>query len=153
METVEGTRVIAGTDLDDGSSIIVARSVDLSDEPFPYEFAMLDPGTSICDFFVFDKTGPDQVEGADVLTGVSGGRCAGFLTGRLNPMVGTRTGRLSSGVTTSTSPHSDAVLENREALAVAGDAQSARAAVNPATAEAASGIAQRLVGLLKKDDH
>jgi len=48
--------VIAGTDLDDGGVVVAARLSDLVSQPLAFQFALLDQGLIICDFFVFNKT-------------------------------------------------------------------------------------------------
>ena len=90
VTTINGTPAITGVDLDDSGLIIAARVQDLISEPFPYNFALLDPGSILCDLFVFNKTGADTVTGADVLLDLSAGKCGAPLTGNLNPMTGTR---------------------------------------------------------------
>ena len=62
IDTSTGTPAIIGED-EFGDPVVAGRVQDLTDEPFPYEFALLDPGESICDFFVFNQTGPDALSG------------------------------------------------------------------------------------------
>lgn len=149
VETIDGVRVISGTDLDDGGSILVARPSDLIDDPFPYDYAMLDPGNTICDFFVFSKTGPDSVAGADFLTDASAGRCGSFLTGTPHSMVGSRTARISS-FSRGVSPHADDVLGNRENMAAAEDAGIAGSVAQPNGASTASNVAARLMDVMER---
>lgn len=87
-----GKPAIVGTDLDQGDTIVAARVQDLISQPFPYDFALLDPGSLICDLFVFNKTGANTVTGADVLFASSGTSCSTTpTTGIQHPMIGTRT--------------------------------------------------------------
>jgi hypothetical protein len=89
--TLDGTPVIVGTDLDEGDMIVAARGVDLGTPVPGFTFGLLDPGLLLCDFFLFNQTAPDRVEGVDVLTDVdSTGDCVN--PGNDYPMVGFRTG-------------------------------------------------------------
>jgi hypothetical protein len=148
VETIDGIPVIVGTDLDDGGTIIVGRTADLTSEPLSFDFAMLDPGITICDFFVFDRTGAHSVAGADILTNVSGGRCSEFLTGRMNPMTGTRTATpAAEPVASKASMHSATVIANREALVATEDLEGASVAAHLGDA---SSVADRLMRSLER---
>lgn len=89
VTTSTGVTGIVGINLDDGSPFAAARVKDLISEPFPFDFALLNPRTIICDFFAFNKTGRDTVAGIYVLTSKSGGTC-GSIIGSPDPMTGTR---------------------------------------------------------------
>jgi len=78
---------IIGIDLADGGPVIVARVEDIIDDPFPFVFFLLDPDLISCDFFAFDQTGPNTVEGIQVL--ILGSDCGSILGGQ-HPMTGTR---------------------------------------------------------------
>lgn len=129
IETVSGKQVIAGTDLDDAGPIVAARVPDLISDPFPYDFALLDPNVIFCDLFVFNKTGPNTVTGADVLFKTDAtGKCTTPSTGRLNPMTGTRTG---------------AALTEESALVPASDQELRRTEDASAAAMQTRGLAER----------
>ena len=76
VRDVSGTQGLVGLDERD-DLVLVMRSDDLSlGGSFPFEFAMLDPGTIICDFFVFNRTGVTSISGSYFLVDVdSSGDC------------------------------------------------------------------------------
>jgi hypothetical protein len=82
----------------------VARPADLGFPSFPYEFALLDAGVLLCDFFVFNKTGGNAVSGLYFLSDVDfDGSCGSLLNpSDPYPMSGVRisTSALAAGVMT-----------------------------------------------------
>lgn len=86
-----GIPVIRGTDLDAGGPMFATRIQDLvPGSPLPFTFALLDPDIALCDFFVFNKTGPNTLSGQHFLaTKDSAGNC-GALTGTPHPMSAVR---------------------------------------------------------------
>lgn len=53
---------IVGTD-DIGGPVLGGETADISSEPFPYQFALLDPGSIICQFYVFNQLTQNTLEG------------------------------------------------------------------------------------------
>ena len=73
-----------------GNPVTAGRIRDLvPSSPLPYEFALLDPGISICNFYLFNKTGSNSVSGVYYL--IRDGDCD-VSVGLSNPysMTGTR---------------------------------------------------------------
>ncbi len=90
---------------------------------FPFDFALLDPGTTICDLFVFNKRGANTVEGTDVLLSKSGDECGSPSTGNLNPMVGTRTSTAATLEGLSVRTESEEELRLAEDLSISAEAR------------------------------
>jgi hypothetical protein len=92
-----GIPFIEGVDLDAGGPVAAARIQDLTSFPAPYTFALLDPDIFLCDFFVFNKTGPDAVQGEYylVLTD-SFGQCDANMLSDAHPFTGSRFASASS---------------------------------------------------------
>jgi len=78
--------------------VVVARPADLG-TPSPYEFALLDPGFSICDFDVFNLVGPNTVIGQAYLTDVNFDGSCGEITGGPYSLTGVRVGSLAATAT------------------------------------------------------
>jgi hypothetical protein len=116
---INGIEAIAGVDLDFGGSVVVARVSDLIDDPFPYTFALLDPDLGICDFFVFDKTGVNTVEGAQITTTKDAVGNCDDLIGTPHPMVGTRTGAALQDIPARSAGEEEALKLQEEANAAA----------------------------------
>jgi hypothetical protein len=86
-----GIPFIEGVDLDGGGPIVAARIQDLTGLPAPYPFALLDPDIFLCDLCVFNKTGPDAVQGEYSLTlKDSLGRCDANSVSNPQPFTGIR---------------------------------------------------------------
>lgn len=87
-----GVPYVAAFDVFDGvTDAILARPMDLGFPSFPYEFALLDAGALVCDFFVFDRTGESVVTGGYFLVGTdASGACAYVLNDAPYPMSGVR---------------------------------------------------------------
>ena len=63
VDNSTGTPLIWGTD-EFGNPVTAGRIRDLvPSSTLPYEFALLDPGISICNFYLFNKTGSNSVSG------------------------------------------------------------------------------------------
>ena len=63
VDSSSGIPLIWGTD-EFGSPVTAGRIRDLvPSSTLPYEFALLDPGISICNFYLFNKTGSNSVSG------------------------------------------------------------------------------------------
>ena len=63
VDNSSGTPLIWGTD-EFGSPVTAGRIRDLvPSSTLPYEFALLDPDISICNFYLFNKTGSNSVSG------------------------------------------------------------------------------------------
>ena len=106
VDTSTGTSLIVGTD-EYGDPVVAGRIQDVAPgNPLPYEFALLDPGSIICQFFLFDKTGINRVEGLYIQ--IRGGACNGN-TSNPYPMTGTRTSRSTLSIQEQSTPR-DTVL-------------------------------------------
>ena len=111
IDTSTGTPLIVGTD-QYGGPVAGGRIQDISPgNSLPYEFALLDPSIIICQFFLFDKTGTNRVEG--VYIQIDDGECDGDASNPY-PMIGTRTSRATSGIQEQSLTR-DAVLEQLSA--------------------------------------
>jgi hypothetical protein len=88
----DGVPFIPVYDVYDGrTDAIAARTADLGVSSVPYEFALLDASTYFCDFFVFDKTGPNSLGGEYFLTDVDfDGSCGDIVGTTTHPMTGAR---------------------------------------------------------------
>jgi hypothetical protein len=111
-----GVPFILARDVYEGvSDAIVARPADLGFTSFPYEFALLDAGSFLCDFFVFDKTGANAVSGLYYGTYIDFDGTCGDLINPSTPysMAGVRTAApvLAAGVSEgSAEPRLDALV-------------------------------------------
>lgn len=87
-----GVPFILGTDLDFGGPVAAARLQDLvPGSAVPFTFGLLDPDITVCDFFIFNKTGTNTVSGQYYLVLKDAlGNCASFFTGDAHPMTGLR---------------------------------------------------------------
>ena len=99
------------------SDALVARPADLGFTSFPYEFALLDAGVLVCDFFVFNKTGANTVSGLYFLSDVDFDGSCGSLLNPTDPypMSGVRTSASAVSATVVTDPSAvpnvDAVVQ------------------------------------------
>jgi hypothetical protein len=120
LETADGTRVIIGVDAF-GDPVIAARIRDLISDPFPYNFALLDPGVIICRLFIFNQVTANRLEGAYIqLSADPTTLCGAPTTGNLYPMIGTR---LSAATSALSLP-----LDNQEAMEMQADMRSTQQA-------------------------
>ena len=112
VDTSTGTPHIVGTD-EYGDPVIAGRIQDINPgNPLPYEFALLDPSDFlICQFFVFNKTGNNSVEGFYFQIDVRNGVCGTDVSDISNPypMTGTRTSRSTLSIQEQSTPR-DTVL-------------------------------------------
>lgn len=114
--------LIVGEDLDDGGIVIAYEASDSN-----YDYALVDPSEDFCDFFLFDRTGPNEVDGIDILLEVDGGVCGDPISGIEHPMIGDRVSSASAtagpGIAASQDPaqrlSSDALAAERLAAPVA----------------------------------
>lgn len=99
LQTSSGSPYLGGVDISAGGVVIAARIQDLSPgSTIPFTFELLDPDLLYCDFYVFDKTGPNTVSGQYYLVNEdAAGNCTTPVTGTAYAMTGTRT--LGLGVT------------------------------------------------------
>jgi hypothetical protein len=81
----EAACLIVGQDLDD-SGIVFARAAPDAG----YDYALLDPSDTYCDFFFFDRIDVDHVEGIDVLLDADENGCGDEISGVEHFMTGTR---------------------------------------------------------------
>lgn len=88
VETVDGIPTLIGSD-EFGGLVIVSRTADLGGGSI-YEFAMLDPGVILCDFYVFNRTGTTTIAGQRWSTGIDFDGSCGSLSGGPYPLTGTR---------------------------------------------------------------
>jgi hypothetical protein len=88
VELVDGIPTLVGSD-EFGGLVIVSRTADLGGG-VPFEFAMLDPGFILCDFYVFNRTGASTISGERWQTGIDFDGSCGDLTGGPHPLSGTR---------------------------------------------------------------
>lgn len=90
IDTSTGTPVILGED-EFGDPIIAARVQDLIDDPFPYDFALLDPSTLLCRFYVFNHTSTNAVSGLYFQASATSSGCGAIISDGYS-MSGTRIG-------------------------------------------------------------
>lgn len=88
IEIVGGIPTLVGQD-EFGDLVIVSRTADLGGG-VPFEFAMLDPGVILCDFYLFDRTGPNTIAGEHWLTDIDFDGSCGDLIGGPHPLTGAR---------------------------------------------------------------
>lgn len=88
VETVDGIPTLIGSD-EFGGLVIVSRTADLGGGSI-YEFAMLDPGVILCDFYVFNRTGTTTIAGQRWSTGIDFDGSCGSLSGGPYALTGTR---------------------------------------------------------------
>jgi hypothetical protein len=88
VETVGGIPTLIGSD-GFGDLVIVNRTADLGGG-VPYEFAMLDPGIILCDFYLFNRTGTTTIAGEHWQSDIDFDGSCGSLTGGPHPLTGTR---------------------------------------------------------------
>jgi hypothetical protein len=94
IESVEGVPTLVGTD-ELGGLVIVSRTADLGGG-VPFEFAMLDPGTFLCDFYLFDQPGPNSISGEHYTMDVDALGSCDQLFGP-DPLSGTRLSSVAVG--------------------------------------------------------
>jgi hypothetical protein len=133
VETVGGIPTLIGFD-SFGDPVIVNRTADLGGG-VPYDFAMLDPGIILCDFYLFNRTGTTTISGEHWQTDVAFDGSCDSLTFGPDPLTGTRLSALLGSVRRETATDRLAV----ETMRV--DEASGSATV---TDEAREGILQRM---------
>ena len=88
VETVNGIPTLIGSD-EFGGLVIVSRTADLGGS-VPFEFAMLDPGIILCDFYLFNRTGTTTIAGEHYTSDIDFDGSCGDLIGGPDPLTGTR---------------------------------------------------------------
>jgi hypothetical protein len=88
LSTSRGAPALIGINTDTRAPVL-AQSVG-DDSDLGFAFTLTNPGESVCDLFLFNRTGPDTVEGLDILRAVDAGTCAAPLNGFLDTMTGVR---------------------------------------------------------------
>ena len=113
VDTSTGTSLIVGTN-EYGNPVAAGRIQDVNPgNPLPHEFALLDPGSIICQLFVFDKTGINRVEGFYFQIRSPNGQCGGTVSDPYQ-MTGTRTSQAQSSIQGQLAPQGT-VLEQSNA--------------------------------------
>jgi len=111
----QGYRIIDGED-EFGGQIVAARTADLAPgQPSSYEFAMLDPGFIICQFFVFNRTAAGAVSGLYFQTDVLFDGSCGDISSNGYVMHGTRVSTSTGVVATAAVTLDAAGLKSAEA--------------------------------------
>ena len=92
---------LVGQDLNDLGIIFAA-----ADSEGEFDYALLDPGETQCDFFLFDRTGPNEVDGYDILLDVDeDGYCLDFTeSSPMGVMIGDRVTNSAALQTSSAAP-------------------------------------------------
>jgi hypothetical protein len=112
IDTSTGTPLFFGTD-EFGDLIAAARTQDLTTEPFPFAFALLDPGSTLCRFFVFNQLDTNTLEGVYLQLDVtSTGECSSSSSGNVYQRIGAR---LTAALSLSASAEARGTQEEREA--------------------------------------
>jgi len=113
VELVSGIPTLIGSD-EFGDFVIASRTADLG-TPGPYEFAMLDPGPILCDFYLFNRTGTSAIAGEHYNTSVAFDGTCDALIGGPDPLTGARLATLlGRGVDGGTGTQALAVRERIE---------------------------------------
>jgi hypothetical protein len=119
VETVNSLPTLIGSD-EFGGLVIVSRTADLGGG-VPFEFAMLDPGFILCDFYVFNRTGASTIAGEHWLTDIDFDGSCGDLIGGPHPLSGTRLATTLGRGRPALRDRSDAEQQRLEASVTEGD--------------------------------
>jgi hypothetical protein len=87
LVTANGMPGLAGVDYT-GGLVLAERTADILDDPFPYTFAMLDPSSIICKFYIFNQSDPNTIIGQYYQLHVTGGQCDSSNIGAAYPLQG-----------------------------------------------------------------
>ena len=116
VDTSTGPPLIVGTD-EYGDPVIAGRIQDINPgNSLPYEFSLLDPSDFlICQFFIFDKTGSNSVEGLYFQIRVRNGECSTNASDISTPypMTGIRTSRSILSVQEQSTPQATHLAQRK----------------------------------------
>ena len=91
VQTSDGTRGLVGLD-EFSDPVVVFRVQEVSPgSTLPYEFSLVDPGSSVCSFYFFNRTGPETITGVNLPTLTdAAGNCDPNTAVATYPLDGTR---------------------------------------------------------------
>ena len=136
VDSSTGIPLIFGAD-EYGNPVTAGRIRDLvPSSPLPYEFALLAPGISICNFYLFNKTGSNSVSGVYYL--IRDGDCD-VSVGLSNPysMTGTRISLATQADRTARQPQAARTGQRRSELRRAEETRSMKRKSTSRTARSA----------------